>query len=104
HHLHGKTRSDADRTVTSIEVDYDPDPQDNWFEKTFVFLIRDAGQLAVEVDTHRLGLFDVDEMLVAMREAGFDPAVSRWELSDLPPEGDYPIVTAVRRAGPGVRP
>jgi hypothetical protein len=36
-------------------------------------------------------------MLAAMREAGFDPQVSRWELSDIPPEVNRPLVTAVKR-------
>jgi SAM-dependent methyltransferase len=84
-------------SVTVLEVDYDPDPTDHVFEKTFVFLIRQDGRLQVEVDTHRMGLYHLEEMLSLMRDAGFDPAAEPWELSDLPPGVDYPLVTAVLR-------
>lgn len=87
---------DDGRTVSVMEVDFDPDPADTWFEKSFVFLIRDGSLLTVERDTHRFGLFHLDDMLAAMRQAGFAPEVSRWELSDLDPEAEYPLVTAVR--------
>ncbi|MHB8756969.1 MAG: class I SAM-dependent methyltransferase [Bacillota bacterium] len=91
------TRVRGDIAVTTIETDFDPDPSDTWFEKTFVFLIRNRGRLTIEADTHLNGLYKLDDMLGAMREAGFEPEVSRWELSDLPLEEDYPLVTAVRR-------
>ncbi|HEV3089272.1 MAG TPA: class I SAM-dependent methyltransferase, partial [Candidatus Elarobacter sp.] len=85
--------------VTTVIVDYDPDPADTWFEATFVFLIRDAEGTRIVTDVHRNGLFELDDMLAALREAGFDPEVSRWELSELPPDVDRPLVTAVKRAG-----
>lgn len=55
-------------------------------------------RLSVEVDTHVMGLFHLDEMLAVMKEAGFEPEVSRWELSDLLLQQDYPLVTAVKRS------
>ncbi len=92
------TRVRGDIAVTTIEADFDADPSDTWFEKTFVFLIRDRGRLTIEADTHLNGLYNLDDMLAAMREAGFDLEVSRWELSDLALDEDYPLVTAVRRS------
>ena len=83
--------------MTTIEVDFDPDPADHSFEKTFVFVIREGDRLIVEADTHLIGLFELSEMLDAMREAGFNSEASRWELSDLPHDGDYPLITAVRQ-------
>ncbi|WP_170319757.1 class I SAM-dependent methyltransferase [Polyangium spumosum] len=85
------------RTVSTMYVDHDPDPTDTWFESTFVFLIRDGDRVTVETDTHRVGLYHLDDMLAAMREAGFEPEVAKWELADLDPEEDRPLVTAVKR-------
>ena len=90
------TRSEGDVAVTTTIVDYDPDPSDTWFESTFVFLIRDASGLHVELDTHRNGLYELDAMLDMLREAGFDPEASRWELSDYA-DVDRPLITAVKR-------
>jgi trans-aconitate methyltransferase len=86
----------GDRSVSTMYVDHDPDPADTWFESTFVFLIREGGRVTVETDTHRVGLYDLDDMLAAIREAGFEPEVSKWELPDLEDE-ERPLVTAVKR-------
>ena len=91
------THARGDRVVSTMIVDHDPDPTDTWFESTFVFWIRDGHSVTVETDTHRVGLYDLDDMLVAMREAGFEPEVSRWELAGLDPDEDRPLVTAVKR-------
>ena len=77
-----ETHARGNRSVTTIQVDYDPDPTDTWFETTFVFLIREIGQpLQVETDTHRVGLYHLDEVLAALRDAGFEPRAEPWELS-----------------------
>jgi hypothetical protein len=91
------THAVGDRVVSTMETDFDPDPTDTWFETTYVYLIRDGSQVTVEVDTHKSGLFHLEDMLAAMREAGFEPEVSPWELSELDPDEDYPLVTAVKR-------
>jgi hypothetical protein len=89
-------RTVGDRTVTTIELDYDPDRSDSCFEKAFIFAIREGHVLSVEWDVHHMGLYDLSEMIAAMERAGFRPRVSRWELSDLPPDVEYPLVTAVK--------
>ncbi len=66
-------------------------------EETYVFLIREGNRLRVETDTHHVGLYDLEEIVDAIRQEGFEPQVTRLELSDLPPDEDYPLVTAVRR-------
>ena len=91
------TREQGERSVTTIQVDFDPHPDDDWFEETFVFLIREAGGQRVEVDTHRVGLFNLTDVVAALETAGFTPSVSRWELSDLPEDRDYPLITALKR-------
>ena len=98
HRVQAETHERGERAVTTVTVDFDPDPSDTWFEQTYVFLIRQAGQpLHVETDTHRCGLYDLDEILKLLREVGFEPQVERWELADLPPGDEYPLITAVKR-------
>ena len=90
------TLGDANMTVTTVEIDHDPDVHDSAFDRTFLFLIRDADGQRVEMDVHRLGLWNLEEMLVPMREAGFIPEVSEPKLSDME-EGEWVLVTAKRQ-------
>jgi len=62
----------ADLDVVFIENYYDPDPADSTYEATFLYLIRQAGQLRIETDRHILGLFSLDEWRGALRIAGFE--------------------------------
>ena len=98
HRVRAETHRRGGRTVTTVMVDFDPDPADTWFEQTYVFLIRRAGRpLLVETDTHRCGLYDLDEMLRLLREVGFEPQAEQWESADLPLGDEYPLITAVKR-------
>jgi SAM-dependent methyltransferase len=98
HHVEAETHQHGERAVTTVTVDFDPDPADTWFEQTYVLLIRQARQpLHVETDTHRCGLYDLDEVLKLLREVGFEPQVEQWELADLPPGDEYPLIAAVKR-------
>ena len=65
------TRTIGDLTVTTVEMDYDPNPSDSSFEKTFIFAIREGKSLRVE-----------------------------WDVSDLPADEEFPLVTAVRITSP----
>ena len=94
HHVRSQTHAAGDVSVTTIEVSFDPDPADTSFEETFVFLIREGGKLTVESDTHLIALYHLDEVVATLRDAGFEPEVEHWELSDWPPGTYYPIVTA----------
>ena len=99
HRVESQTRTEGDLTVTYVQVDFDPEPTDTWFEATFIFLIRRPGQpLQVEVDIHRCGLFHMEEYVATLRAAGFDPRASLEELrADLPPDDEYPLITAIKR-------
>ena len=100
HRVHGETHARGNCSVTTVQVDFDPDPADTSFETTFVFLIRQAGQpLQVEADTHVCGLYDLEEVLAALREVGFEPRAEPWELpSDPQPPGEgYTLITAIKR-------
>lgn len=99
HHVQEETHTRGDRSVTTIQVDYDPDPTDSWFETTFVFLIREAGKpLVVETDTHVVGVYDLEEVLAALREVGFEPRAEPWELPpDFHDGADLTLITAIKR-------
>lgn len=66
----GKGRA-ADIEAAFVENYYDPDPEDDHYEGTMVYLIREGGQLRVETDRHILGLFSLDVWRRALMEAGF---------------------------------
>ena len=102
HETRVRTIGDEALSVTTVEVDFDPDPDDGWFEITFVFLIRRAGVLEVVHDTHRMGVWELDDLLALIHEAGFETLVEPWELSDLQPDEEYPLVTATLGRKPGI--
>ncbi|MCU0610609.1 MAG: class I SAM-dependent methyltransferase [Candidatus Eisenbacteria bacterium] len=58
--------------VVFVENDYDPDPADDQFDGTLVYLIREAGRLRVETDRHVLGLFPLEVWRTTLRSAGFE--------------------------------
>lgn len=98
HRVRSETHTRGERSVTTVQVDVDPDPSDTSFETTYVFLVRQAGQpLHIETDTHVCGLYHLDEVLAALREVGFDPRAERWELSDLEPDEELTLITAIKR-------
>ena len=57
--------------VVFVENCYDPDPADDQYEATLVYLIRKDGKLRVETDRHILGLFTLDKWHENLRKAGF---------------------------------
>jgi SAM-dependent methyltransferase len=57
--------------VVFIENNYDPDPEDDTYESTLVFLIRENGKLRIESDNHTLGIFNSDTWRTLLRNAGF---------------------------------
>lgn len=63
------TRNGVD--VVFIENVYDPDPADQQYEATIVYLIREYGRLRIETDHWTLGLFPLDSWRDLLREMGF---------------------------------
>ncbi len=61
----------ANVEVVFIENDYDPDPTDDHYEGTMVYLIREDGRLRVETDRHILGLFTLDVRRETLTGVGF---------------------------------
>ncbi|MBU1698734.1 MAG: class I SAM-dependent methyltransferase [Candidatus Eisenbacteria bacterium] len=57
--------------VVFVENDYDPDPTDECYEGTILYLIREHGRLRVETDCHILGLFAYEVWRETLTEVGF---------------------------------
>ncbi len=62
----------ADLEVTFIQNEYDPDPTDDTYAFTLVYLIREDGVLQVETDHSVDGLFSLDIWRTTLGEAGFE--------------------------------
>jgi SAM-dependent methyltransferase len=65
-HSRGKTQ------ITFIENSFDPDPDDDHFEMTFIFLVRDKGDLEIHTDSHIWGQFKMDTWRKLLKKPGFD--------------------------------
>lgn len=57
--------------VVFIENVYDPDPSDQHYEATMLYLIRENGILRIETDRHLLGIFPLEAWQQTLAEAGF---------------------------------
>ena len=54
--------------IVLVENDYDPDPEDTEFECHLVFLIRKDGEFQLELDKHRMGLFELRRILEILKD------------------------------------
>ena len=61
-----------DLDVVFVENVYDPDPADEQYETTILYLIRDHGHLRIETDHWTMGLFSLDTWRRVLRETGFE--------------------------------
>jgi SAM-dependent methyltransferase len=57
--------------VVFVENIYDPDPTDDHYETTILYLIRNNGSLRIETDRFNLGLFSTDTWKRVLSETGF---------------------------------
>lgn len=65
------THKPAHLDVVFIENNYDPDPHDDTFAGTMMYLIREHGVLRIVQDHSTLGLFPVDVWRDTLRNCGF---------------------------------
>ncbi|MCE2853124.1 MAG: class I SAM-dependent DNA methyltransferase [Roseiflexaceae bacterium] len=77
--------------VVFVENYYDPDPHDDTFESTFLYLIREHGILRVVQDHSTLGLFTAAVWREALQECGF---VVHEEVGMVHPE--HPVFVCVK--------
>jgi SAM-dependent methyltransferase len=76
----------ATRGMRYLEWIWDPDPSDDNYLADYAYLLRDeAGELRVETDRHRLGLFRRSEWLDALRETGFEPSAIPFHHAEFEP-------------------
>lgn len=61
----------ANIDVVFIENVYDPDPTDEHYEATMLYMIRENGSLRIETDRFTLGLFSIDTWKRILSETGF---------------------------------
>jgi SAM-dependent methyltransferase len=57
--------------VLFIENVYDPDPTDEQYDTTILYLIRDHGSLRIETEHWTMGIFSLDTWRHVLRETGF---------------------------------
>jgi len=91
-HAEGSTKPD-DLEVVFVENNYDPDPDDETYEGTMVYLIREAGRLRIETDRHLHGLFPQAEWEAALAETGFEVHESGYTERRPGPDGTEREVT-----------
>ena len=87
-----RTNTEAEFDVVFIENVYDPDPADEHYETTILYLIRDHGRLRIETDHWRMGLFSLDTWRRVLREAGFKVHEGRYKAG----EDEYVVFACVK--------
>ena len=78
--------------VVFVENVYDPDPADEQYETTILYLIRDHGRLRIETDHWTMGLFSLDTWRRVLRETGFEAHEGRYNAG----EDEYTVFACVK--------
>lgn len=78
--------------VVFIENVYDPNPADEQYETTVIYLIRDHGRPRIETDHWTLGIFSLDTWRRVLRETGFEVHEGRYRAA----EDEYTVFTCVK--------
>ena len=86
----------ANLDVIFIENSYDPDPDDDSYEFTLVYLIREDGRLRIEHDLHVGGVFALDVWRESLRTVGFEVHEEGWGENPGPSEQQLPVFVCVR--------
>ena len=79
--------------VVFVENVYDPDPADDQYEATLLYLIRNQGRLRIETDHWTLGLFSLDTWRSVLCETGFEVHESLYN----PGEDEYTVFVCVKK-------
>ncbi len=78
--------------VAIVQNVYDPDPTDEQYETTIIYLIREHGRLRMETDHWTLGIFSLDTWRHDLTETGFKVHEGQYC-----PEGDqYTVFACVK--------
>jgi SAM-dependent methyltransferase len=78
--------------VVFVENVYDPDPTDEQYETTILYLIRDHGRLRIETEHWTMGIFSLDTWRHVLRETCFEVHEGKYT-----PGGDeYTVFACVK--------
>jgi SAM-dependent methyltransferase len=88
------TRADtgAGLDVVFVENVYDPDPADEQYETTVLYLIREDGNLRIETDHWTMGIFSLDTWRRVLRDAGLEVHEGRYQAG----EDEYTVFACVK--------
>ncbi len=78
--------------VVFVENVYDPDPTDEQYETTILYLIREQGRLRIETDHSTLGIFSLDTWRQVLRDTGFELHEGRYN----PGDDEYTVFACVK--------
>ncbi len=78
--------------VVFVENVYDPDPSDDQYETTILYLIRDHGRLRIEKDRWTMGIFTLDTWRQVLLETGFDIHEDQYNMDD----DEYTVFACVK--------
>ena len=78
--------------VVFIENVYDPDPTDEHYETTILYLIRDHGRLRIETDHWKMGIFSLETWRQVLRETGFQVHEGQYRSG----EDEYTVFACVK--------
>jgi SAM-dependent methyltransferase len=78
--------------VVFVENVYDPDPTDEQYETTVLYLIRDHGRLRIETDHWTMGIFPLETWRQVLRETGFEVHEGRYS----PGEDEYTVFACIK--------
>jgi ubiquinone/menaquinone biosynthesis C-methylase UbiE len=78
---HGSSADENTRLV-HIEYEFDPDPDDTTYEYLMIYLIREKGQLRIELDRHVGGIFPEARWLQLIEETGFAVEKFSYDVHD----------------------
>jgi hypothetical protein len=84
------TRAGVD--VVFVENVYDPDPTDEQYETTILYLIREQGRLRIETDRWTMGIFSLDTWRQVLHETGFEVQEGRYQAG----ADEYPTFACVK--------
>jgi SAM-dependent methyltransferase len=93
-----KKRKKGNVEIVLIENDYDPNPDDTEFECHLVFLIRKDGRFEIEVDKHRMGLFELRRILDILKKLNFKTVLYELDFSGRKYTKEGPFFACEKRA------
>jgi len=78
--------------VVFVENVYDPDPTDEQYETTILYLIREQGRLRTETEHWTMGIFSLETWRHVLRETGFEVHEGRYKAD----EDQYTVFACVK--------